>query len=162
MTKVLSVVVVLCLAAVPGWSQFFPAPAPGGQPVPAPQPGGGMMPGGPMGGMPGPGGMGMGMGGPPGMMSGMMPGMGGGSVAIAVDNGLIFIAAQGMLTVFKLEGNNLTKIAQAPYGPGPGGPGYGPYGPGMGPGGFGPGPGGPFGMPGGGPPAPGGPGGGGM
>ena len=40
----------------------------------------------------------------------------GGGVAIAVDNqGHVFVAANGQLTVFLLQGNNLQRIAQAPY-----------------------------------------------
>ena len=101
--------------------------APGGWP-------GGPGPAGPQGmggGMMGPPGMGGGMTGPQGMMPMMPPmmgGMGGGSVAIAVENGTIYVAANGRLTVFRFDGKQLQMLAQAPYEGGPLGAGLGPHG----------------------------------
>lgn len=38
-----------------------------------------------------------------------------GPPAIAVEGGHVFVAAGGILTVFKFDGSNLQKVAEAPY-----------------------------------------------
>lgn len=155
MLKTLAVLTIAMVFSLPAFAQFAPfpqggaAPAPaGGQGFPAPAGGGAApaetQPAGGGFGVPGvpevPGVPGEGMD-PFGAME--MAGMF--QPAIAVQNNMIFIASGGMLTVYQLNGNALSKVAEAPYtvaapmpgmGGAPGAGGGGGFGGGFGGGGF--------------------------
>jgi len=149
MLKTLAVLTIAVFAVLPAFAQFAPFPQGGATPAPAPAGGQGFPA--PAGGVAAPvpqparglgvpavdgedaGGMDMyeAM-----EMAGMF------QPAIAVQNNMVFIASGGMLTVYQLNGNALSKVAEAPYAvaapmPGMGGaPGGGGFGGGFGGAGF--------------------------
>ncbi len=119
------VVALVVLLSVPALAQFAPFPPAGGATQPQggavappatggfPAPAGGFAP--PQG-APVPGGMAPGMGDAEDMQAyAMMEMVGMCQPAIAVENNMIYIASGGMLTIYRLDGNTLTKIAEGPY-----------------------------------------------
>lgn len=121
------VVALVALLSVSAFAQFAPFPPAGGAAQPAggaaaqpatgfPAPAGGFPPAATGAPVAAPGGEMPGMGAPGAMdpyammeMAGMC------QPAIAVQNNMIFIASGGMLTVYRLDGNTLTKVAEGPY-----------------------------------------------
>ncbi len=124
MLRCVIVVALVALLSLPALAQFAPFPPAGG----ATQPQGGAAAPPATGGLPAPAG---GFAPPQGAPAGAPPGAGAPPMdmdayammemasmcqpAIAVENNMIYIASGGMLTIYRLDGNALTKIAEGPY-----------------------------------------------